>query len=257
MILSRIKRLRERLSATAIRSEGWAARTWLSAERRFCGYQVESYSTGNVVSWDRARGGHIKITMVGGNNRITVHKGASVRGFTVNIIGSDNVVEIGEDSTIDGLYLWITESKSRFSMGRATFMQNASVYITDNGGTVEVGSDCMIAGGALLRCGDGHAIFDVQTGEILNQGRYIRIEDHVWLTTEVVVLKDVTVGYGSVVGARSIVTRDIPRNVVAAGAPAKTVRADASWRRENIDRLPPSWFNAGFTPAGNQQPEGV
>ena len=50
------------------------------------------------------------------------------------------------------------------------------------------------------------------------------IEDDVWLGLNVVVLKGVTIGRGSVIGANSLVTRSIPAGVVAAGSPAKVIR---------------------------------
>jgi maltose O-acetyltransferase len=53
----------------------------------------------------------------------------------------------------------------------------------------------------------------------------IAIEGNVWLGGGVIVLPGVTIGENSVVGAGSIVTRDLPPNVVAAGNPARVVRA--------------------------------
>lgn len=47
----------------------------------------------------------------------------------------------------------------------------------------------------------------------------------VWLCARVVVLKGITIGENSVVGANSVVTHDLPANVVAAGAPAKVIRS--------------------------------
>lgn len=52
----------------------------------------------------------------------------------------------------------------------------------------------------------------------------IVIEDDVWLGMNVLVLKGVTIGRGSLVGANSVVTRDIPPYSVAVGSPARVVR---------------------------------
>jgi len=52
----------------------------------------------------------------------------------------------------------------------------------------------------------------------------IRICDHAWLGFDVVVLKGITIGEGAVVGARSVVTRDIPPWTIAAGNPARVVK---------------------------------
>jgi acetyltransferase-like isoleucine patch superfamily enzyme len=52
----------------------------------------------------------------------------------------------------------------------------------------------------------------------------VEIGDFVWLGERVCVLKGVTVGAHSVIGAGSIVTRDVPPYTVAAGAPARAIR---------------------------------
>jgi maltose O-acetyltransferase len=53
----------------------------------------------------------------------------------------------------------------------------------------------------------------------------IAIERNVWLGGGVIVLPGVTIGENTVVGAGSIVTKDLPSNVVAAGNPARVVRS--------------------------------
>jgi acetyltransferase-like isoleucine patch superfamily enzyme len=52
----------------------------------------------------------------------------------------------------------------------------------------------------------------------------ILIEENVWLGEGVKVLKGVTIGKNSVIGAGSIVTKSIPENVIAAGNPCKIIR---------------------------------
>lgn len=52
----------------------------------------------------------------------------------------------------------------------------------------------------------------------------ITIGDNVWLGANVIVLPGVTIGENSVIGAGSVVTKDIPANVVAFGSPCKVYR---------------------------------
>ncbi|MEV6600895.1 sugar O-acetyltransferase [Actinoplanes sp. NPDC051346] len=54
--------------------------------------------------------------------------------------------------------------------------------------------------------------------------RPIVIGDNVWLGSGVIVLPGITIGENTVVGAGSIVTRDLPANVVAVGNPARVTR---------------------------------
>lgn len=59
----------------------------------------------------------------------------------------------------------------------------------------------------------------------LQFNRPIVIEDNVWLGANVVVFGGVTIGENSVIGAGSIVTKDVPPNVVAFGNPCRVIRS--------------------------------
>ena len=50
------------------------------------------------------------------------------------------------------------------------------------------------------------------------------IEDDVWIGARVTILKDVTIGKGSIIGAASVVTKDVPPYSVVAGNPARLIR---------------------------------
>ena len=52
----------------------------------------------------------------------------------------------------------------------------------------------------------------------------IAIGPHSWLGARVIVLKGVTIGAGAIVGAGSVVTRDVPPRTLAAGSPARVIR---------------------------------
>jgi acetyltransferase-like isoleucine patch superfamily enzyme len=57
-----------------------------------------------------------------------------------------------------------------------------------------------------------------------SQGKSIVISDNVWIGRGAVILPGVTIGANSVIAAGSVVTRDIPANVLAGGTPAKVIR---------------------------------
>lgn len=52
----------------------------------------------------------------------------------------------------------------------------------------------------------------------------ITVEDDVWIGAQACILPGVTIGRGSVIGAGSVVTRDVPPGVVAAGNPCRVLR---------------------------------
>ena len=106
---------------------------------------------------------------------------------------------------------------------------NASIIIGNNcgfSGTV-IGCFNAISIGNNVRCGANTLISDGdwhQDDPRSGASRPIVIEDNVWLGEGVKVLKGVTIGKNSVIGVGSIVTKDIPANVIAAGNPCKVIR---------------------------------
>ena len=106
----------------------------------------------------------------------------------------------------------------------------------DSACRVSVGSNTMIAAGAYLTDADWHDVYD--RTRVIGSHAPIVLEDNVWIGDGAIVCKGVTVGANSVVGAGSVVTRDIPANVVAAGNPANVVRtldpARTLVRRESL-----------------------
>lgn len=91
--------------------------------------------------------------------------------------------------------------------------------------SVRIGRNCMLAEMVSVRDHD-HRFEDLDT-PIRDQGAVsapVVIEDDVWLGGGVVVTAGVRIGRGTVVGARSVVTGDLPAGVVAVGAPARVVR---------------------------------
>ncbi|MDR2406844.1 MAG: sugar O-acetyltransferase, partial [Bacteroidales bacterium] len=50
------------------------------------------------------------------------------------------------------------------------------------------------------------------------------IEDNVWIGDKVTILPGVHIGYGSIIGANAVVTKDVPANCVVGGNPAKIIK---------------------------------
>ncbi|MEO6302047.1 MAG: DapH/DapD/GlmU-related protein, partial [Bacteroidia bacterium] len=84
---------------------------------------------------------------------------------------------------------------------------------------IELGENVRCGANTLITDSDWHSD-DPRAGK----PKAIRIEDNVWLGEGAKILKGVTIGKNSVIGAGSIVVSDIPANVVAAGNPAKVIK---------------------------------
>ena len=91
---------------------------------------------------------------------------------------------------------------------------------------VEIGAHCMFANNCFVTDAD-HAFEDPDlpiTWQGFKVRGPVRIGDNCWFGTNCVVTSGVTIGARTVVGANSVVTRDLPPGVVAAGAPAKVIK---------------------------------
>lgn len=78
-----------------------------------------------------------------------------------------------------------------------------------------------------VRCGANTLINDTDwhsDDSRIGQDKPVEIGDNVWLGVNVTVLKGVTIGEDTIVGAGSIVTKSLPAGVVAAGVPARVIR---------------------------------
>lgn len=89
---------------------------------------------------------------------------------------------------------------------------------------VHIGAGAFIAPGVCLAC-SGHSIDPVQRSEGISTSSPIILEEDVWIGANSVVCGGVTIGKGSVIGAGSVVTHDIPAGVVAVGSPCRPVRS--------------------------------
>ena len=136
------------------------------------------------------------------------------------IIGNNCVFNSSHSSNLIGIY-----SPCMIS----TIARGARIDIGNGcgfSGTV-IGAGLHISLGNNVRCGANTLITDsdwhsddYRTGE----DKPVIIEDNVWLGYGVKVLKGVRIGKNSLIGANSVVTKDIPANCIAVGNPCKVIK---------------------------------
>lgn len=107
--------------------------------------------------------------------------------------------------------------------------KGAEIRIGDNCGFsgVRIRADMNVVIGNNVRCGANVLITDsdAHTDDPRSgKNAPVVIEDNVWVGMNVMVLKGVHIGQNSLIGAGSVVTKDIPANVVAAGVPCKVIK---------------------------------
>ena len=120
-----------------------------------------------------------------------------------------------------------------FPGGRLTLNSGSvnagAVFAVKNHSTI--GKDFLGGRHFVFEDSDFHQIIDLENNQIINaSNKGITIKDHVWVGEGVTILKDVTVGNHSVLGAKSVVTRDIPDHCVAVGSPAKVIKTNIDWK---------------------------
>ena len=109
---------------------------------------------------------------------------------------------------------------SHSSIGGSTYINMGATLIDD--APIHIGERVMF-GPNVTVCTTGHAISPNHRMD----GMYsfpITIKNGAWIGANVVIMPGVTIGENSVIGAGSVVTKDIPANVVAFGSPCKVIR---------------------------------
>lgn len=115
----------------------------------------------------------------------------------------------------------------------ANFYSNHNLTILD-GAKVTIGTNVFIAPNCVITTA-GHALDAAQRSQGLEIALPITIGSNVWIGANVSILPGVTIGDNTIIGAGSVVNKNIPANVVAAGVPCRVIRAI---REEDKHRYP-------------------
>lgn len=110
----------------------------------------------------------------------------------------------------------------QISVGRR-FFANFHLTILDEA-RVTIGDDCFIGPNVSIYTAC-HSTDPVERNSLREWAEPVTIGDNVWIGGSVTILPGVTIGNNVTIGAGSVVTKDIPDNVVAVGNPCRVVKA--------------------------------
>ena len=153
------------------------------------------------------------------------------------VLADGTGLEIGDSCQLGGNHIFLnTDSvlkigkRCTFGSGKIRSGRNRKIVIED---------DCMFSWETTILAHDGHLIFDLNTGTCTNNTNGERLESvhigsHVWVGGETAILPNTYIGTGSICAYRSLVKGTYPNNCILGGSPARVIKKDICWTRENI-----------------------
>lgn len=119
----------------------------------------------------------------------------------------------------------IATSGSKIQIGNNVGISGSTINATTS---ITIGNNVLIGSGCIITDTDSHPLYHEDRNAERNektQKAPIVIEDNCFIGARSIILKGVTIGEGSVVGAGSVVSKDVPPHCVVCGNPAKVVKS--------------------------------
>ncbi len=171
------------------------------------------------------------------NAHVTKHFSARFyeQAEVFNFQNNKEKIQIAENSHIRGELLVFANGGS-ISIGKNSYVGvNSHIWSGEN---IEIGDDVLISHNVNIIDTNSHELDALErkqgTLRIFSKGHPeekgsvvtspIKIGNHVWINFNVIILKGVTIGEGSIISAGSIVTKDVPPYSFVAGTPATVIK---------------------------------
>jgi acetyltransferase-like isoleucine patch superfamily enzyme len=148
-------------------------------------------------------------------------KNEPFKGYLMMEEGSQLIVH-GNFSIRPGGRILITKNAT-LELGSGYINNNVLIYCSQR---IKIGNQATIALNFNIRDTDSHVILD----QHYCSTKPIEIGDHVWIGTNVTILKGVKIESGAVIGANSLVTTNVSEKTLVAGVPAKVKRENIEWK---------------------------
>ncbi|ADV44547.1 DapH/DapD/GlmU-related protein [Bacteroides helcogenes] len=171
----------------------------------------------------------------GCNNYIRIGIKSRIYGLKIYVRGKNNKVIIGNNCIIGKkCSFWIEGDNNTIIVGNScTFTHTVHLCVQEYGSSINLGEDCMLSNNIIIRNSDSHPIFN-SDHERINEAKAVWIAKHVWIAPQTTVMKGVTIGEGAILASNSVITKDVPKNCLAAGVLAKVVKENIYWSRERL-----------------------
>ena len=148
-------------------------------------------------------------------SKISLDKGVEITGFKNIIIGNNvNFVRYSSINANDG----------KIEIGNNVNINYNTNINASNNGEIKIGNNVTIGQNCVIRASDHK--YELKNVPIIDQGHSpgkIIIGEDIWIGANCVITKNVSIGSHSIINAGSIVTRDVEKNSIVGGNPAKIV----------------------------------
>lgn len=128
-----------------------------------------------------------------------------------------------ESFRFNGFYIQFY-GEGRVEVGENSYIGELSTIQAVGGCTVKIGSDCQISHNVRIYTQSAVADSDFSLKPVPDKQGDVVIGDFCWVGANVFINPGLTIGRNSVVGANSVVTKDIPPNEIWGGVPAKFIK---------------------------------
>lgn len=159
--------------------------------------------------------------------------GENTQIFSWRVKGNPSgTIVVGSDSIVKS-QIYFERPDAVVKIGNRSFVGKGMISVADQ---VEIGNDVMISWGVTIADHNSHSLkFSERSNDILSwklkrkDWQNVKISrlticDKSWIGFNSILLKGITVGEGAIVGAGSVVTKDVPPWTIVAGNPAKIIR---------------------------------
>ena len=174
---------------------------------------------------------NVKRFVQGKNNIIKLGTNTLILNSEFRIIGNNNQIIIGNNCQIgDKCSFWCEGNNCSIIIDDdCTFTLNVHLFSQEDYQSIKIGKDCMLSNNIIIRTSDSHPIYNDYNKRV-NMARSIFIGEHVWICPHSTIMKGVNIGKGCIIGSNSIVTKNIDKESLALGMPARVLKR-VRWER--------------------------
>jgi len=176
-------------------------------------FDIIDTGTNNRIYVGNNSKGSVKVTFHGNNSVIRIGSNVILKNVDIRIKYKHGLVQIGDNTHV------YDNTKFISGTGLGGCMLSENNEINNEINSIIIGPNCLISEDVVFRNTDSHPIFSID-GDVLNTPtKGITVENNVWIGHRASVLKNVTIGSGSIIALGAVISRNVPKNNVARGNP--------------------------------------